>query len=1596
MNVGQVEFSIMADGLDATMRKVQQLESVANKIDGKTLKIRADAQLADVEQRLRNIQKMKFDYKNNFFNALGNLQKVQPKLNKITDDIMRVKSLGQSEIFKTPLREATKEAGTLTKRLSAVGKLGKYAPLSNFSKSLKNVRQVADALYQFGDRENGRAWYTKGKTQWEGMKDALAKQGDMTKNIANLAKGAKIYRSIKPMKDIADKTDKFGKAIKVAGDNARNYTSRFRKYGSAIKQTSDSYKRYYDTAQKALPKMMHMQQQYSGEAKKWGKIADWDKYYRDMGNMDRVAAGYRLAKGDLQALSKQGEKTMMRDVPQYAKNVGNLVKSVQSMGRKEGLNALRAQSDELGKINKLIDTRRSQLQFGAKTPEQAAANEATRKQLAGYKQLYTGQKRYIDGMIADGEKYQQALEHRTSSIARFGSRLQSLGNTMQRFTSPFMNVYRGLTMGLGYRALGKLMEGIQGSFERYDTMRTYDKVLNQLGMDASKKFKVGMGKARTAVDNLEQSVLGLPTGLDEMVSSMRRYAGATGDVEKATKLAIAANNSFIAGQVDERSKLFTERQLLSLAGGAELASTQWDSLRRNAPLAMRAVANAMKMNVQDMVDGLKKGKIKGQEFLDVFINVGTQGKISKAAQKMKMTWDAVSQNISNAFHRMGAGILDTLDTVFKKTTGRDFLQTVLGVDKNGNAVGGGIKDFIDGISQSIQDFIKANPTALTDFFNDFKSIDWKGILQGYADFAKFWIKTFTGLGKVFGGKGLIGAMLWGNIAGRTITGVGGLIRGLAGALARLSLLGKGGVLTKIGNFFAKLVGFGKFALGTEVAANMANMAKAGGAAKTAALSWKGVANNLVHIAAIPAVAWAFKTAAEGLKELKGVKFNTDMVGTVTTIGIVLTAMGQAVSTFGSTLLASKWAAIGGAVGAGIFLAIGKTFELFGTGVKSIVDAVKTAGEIEVPDDTQITNIVKAVGKISKAFDTTEFGSIKKWVDSKSLESQMKAIEQVADSFESIKKLGKVKIDKGVLDKAVTNFKEIGTFANDLAEFFSAEEEQEMGYSARYKGKNYNGKGGEKLPWATFKQQIRDFGETMENMVTGLSQIPEVMRKARNIQKVYKNITAENQETPLDWAIVKERIRSVADGLYGLMSTEKGSAWDRLNQVAESAGQANLDNVINVMDKMPKLVNAIWRTWQNIKDSPLFGENNVQKLTTENALGMSPTVNADPIYQFETKIGRVIDAVGRIQGKLANVDAESFNQDTDKINSALQFVNSAINRMQTLSTSGAETAGNVNLDQFDVIGEKIAGVIGKIKGQLTGADKMREGAKTFNQALNKISRSVTKMSGLSFDQAQLDNFTSAIGRIKRAIRKFRELPTKVKARRIKFTVNGDVNMNGLAGQISSKWQTVMDAWNKIKSQSKSVTMKIQGNVDTGMLAWDLAGKIQSAIDGIQSYYTKNITVRVNANAQVSGTGGIMSGAASIYNNAKKLFGGNAHTGGLITGHGKPLYRAMGGFTYMTPRGTDTVPAMLTPGEYVVKKKAVDTYGARFFQALNHMDLTRALNSISVRAGQMITPASSTTINNTRTTNNNDNSKTTHNTNVTVNGLGMASRFVSALQ
>lgn len=156
-------------------------------------------------------------------------------------------------------------------------------------------------------------------------------------------------------------------------------------------------------------------------------------------------------------------------------------------------------------------------------------------------------------------------------------------------------------------------------------------------------------------------------------------------------------------------------------------------------------------------------------------------------------------------------------------------------------------------------------------------------------------------------------------------------------------------------------------------------------------------------------------------------------------------------------------------------------------------------------------------------------------------------------------------------------------------------------------------------------------------------------------------------------------------------------------------------------------------------------------------------------------------------------------------------------------------------------------------------------------------------------------------------------------------------------------------------------KVNGNdpkdVDTSKITEE-ARKIEEALNSLVNSVANAVTSIFNSTPKSVSGGGKKKGK-------RKQFGGiipEYHSEGDIIG------------VDWTPRGTDTVPTMLTPGEYVLRKKAVESLGLNFLNNLNKYG-NKALQSSS---GQTI-------INNVYNTNNAKISQNIDNKSQYLNGL-----------
>jgi hypothetical protein len=134
-----------------------------------------------------------------------------------------------------------------------------------------------------------------------------------------------------------------------------------------------------------------------------------------------------------------------------------------------------------------------------------------------------------------------------------------------------------------------------------------------------------------------------------------------------------------------------------------------------------------------------------------------------------------------------------------------------------------------------------------------------------------------------------------------------------------------------------------------------------------------------------------------------------------------------------------------------------------------------------------------------------------------------------------------------------------------------------------------------------------------------------------------------------------------------------------------------------------------------------------------------------------------------------------------------------------------------------------------------------------------------------------------------------------------------------------------------------TIKAAQSVDAAQAAADAAAQAfdDAANVGDWSKFSELLRKKAEADALLASAFEDYNVVTGI-NNLSESTGGGGGPGGRFGmqmmskgGMVKPNYFAMGGFA----KGTDTVPAMLTPGEFVMSKYAVDSYGVDKMKAIN---------------------------------------------------------------
>lgn len=681
-------------------------------------------------------------------------------------------------------------------------------------------------------------------------------------------------------------------------------------------------------------------------------------------------------------------------------------------------------------------------------------------------------------------------------------------------------------------------------------------------------------------------------------------------------------------------------------------------------------------------------------------------------------------------------------------------------------------------------------------------------------------------------------------------------------------------------------------------------------------------------------------------------------------------------------------AIAGALGLGTLAGIGETLKVLGEGMQELNKADLDAKNISHQMNA-LEQIITSVGGLTlDSFKTDAEGF-------KGVKKAFNALKSVANSVQSI---AGVSYD---IDQAQVNVESLSSIIKTLTDNLAIKEGEAISYTAVENAQKAV-ESMKKLP-----QGLRDFSVEMQEVTKEIS-ATKIGNQAKKISEVIGTITANMQISGFKDFVDNEMVVNVNNALTSLKTTvdELLNFGDKFSDNAFSATRIKghveqltkalsafkdneLSAKIDYMTQWAGKLTTVQTQLSNLKSIVTSLNDFVTTMTS----GGRDFLSKDIVEQATSRLRGALEAINGIIGTdspmttmTQGVAKGDFNFATvSQQLTELQNIVTAINNIAVsqIDTAKIQTVANNIRTAIQSLktafggggnGQAIGGAVG-----VSAVNGIQQMVSAIQNAINTLNSLDFTATGTNYGQQIIDGFNSIDipGAFGGAIDKAKGV---LEGKASIFTSVGKTYATNLKNGFNS---SLTGLGSGIIAQALSMVM-------TGSGAFRSAGVLlgNALLNGIQSSLNQGVTVQVTASTHASG-GGLIDGVSRFLNNIKA----NMSLAGAMLGQyangGSIGYYAKGGMlAYFEPKGSDTVPAMLTPGEFVIQRKAVKAYGADFFKHLNHMDTQKAFQSLVNKDMSMQTSAMS------YTTINNNNSVYNDNRSVSVNGGNERSQRLKA--
>lgn len=1203
-------------------------------------------------------------------------------------------------------------------------------------------------------------------------------------------------------------------------------------------------------------------------------------------------------------LEKKSSARLDLDTGRAQKEVKSILDSIDKL-RKELALELRVNGDAADRDMEDVKSRLEQIQ-------QLASQITIRPDVdsRGVQEITSG--------IENAERAAMSLRDVLSGIgggfSTFGGIFNSIAGV---FDSDLMSMVQKV---LTYQTTRLMEAGMKNSASRFDILSTYSDYMSVMGVDQA--------VAQASLEKVNANIQGLPIGLDEAAYQIRKYNMYLEDADRATNLAIGLDKAMIAGGASESMRNYAKFEIDRLLAVGTLATArQWNALLQGLGVSTKFLKEEMgyaSLTTSQFVDELTHGRITTEEFLGGIEALADSDSLEGMLDIYRTTLESGISNLKFAATRGFANLIQGIDDTLRESTGQGISDYMYQ-----------IRDEMNAVFKSVDAYIRNNPDMLTDIIDMFKNVyehakgvDWAGIatstLKSFGRFLDMAVSIFEHIPPGALRTFITFGMVWAGPLGRALSNIGAFF-----------------------NLLSRIPGFGKLPIFR------------GGGAIAGGASLKSVGLGLLEVAGfigiIAEVFGTIKLAASAIQDIENLDIGDpdEFMNKALLVGGTLAGIGGMVT--GITALGSALTAAGGIGAVAALLGEAITAGFFGNiaialgDIKLAVSALDDIGKLDV--DNLPSNMGSIIGSLSGVFELLDDKSLytmfKESVGALNLVVVSEAMGKIKTALEAAQGIDNIKIDftragdavggmitmlSNVMDDADTvfggapediisktgqystifgnlntAFGNLGGMMDTMKQFRRDLEDPELGMWVDQK---YFTRLNPNSPWNDTVVRLRGF-------FTGMGQIGEDMNDAFNKIKPLRN---SQKATSLKTMFADLHTAFKSFGDIADVLTPGGLV--KLDRAAEGLTTA--------IPKIAPILDAISNLGYTKEDKSFAGRhkgNIVDKdisLISEVAKGMQEAMYA--INVMISQMSVMGDNLDTVQGEHIGEKIQSVMQ---SIRSIFKFeipkdASDIQERSEALQGAVEAVAGIIETlkDKQEMIesveGDGTATTMGGIISQLVGSFSTEEFA-AIQEQMGQITEWLDSLATSSSTLAAVD-FGPFIESIEDVSKKVDEVKAKVELLSDAFVTLADS-----ADHAKSAIDRVADTAVARQGDFAGIEGAIRRVREVLSGAAAQADALTQAINNIPKY--TDIVVNVHMGGAVGAVGtGISAGINAI----------------------RSRYQADGGMIYAASgfqkRGTDVVPAMLTPGEFVVRKAAVDTFGSRLMRQINSLNIEGAMREM----------------------------------------------------